>query len=38
MTTFDLLVLLVAGAWNEGVSLAPQVISQFRFFSRAVKP
>lgn len=38
MTTFDLFALLVAGAWDEGVSLAPQVISQFRLFFRAVKP
>lgn len=35
--TFDLVVVLAA-VWNEGVSLAPQVISRFRFFYSAMKP
>jgi hypothetical protein len=30
--------LLVAWTWCEGASLAPQVISQIRFFLRAVNP
>jgi hypothetical protein len=34
--TSDLVVVLAA-VWNEGVSLAPQVISVFRVFYNAMK-
>jgi len=37
MTTFDVVVAVLAG-WNEGVSLAPQVISRLRLFFKTVKP
>lgn len=36
--TFDFVVVLVAAVWNEGVSLAPQVISRFRVLYSAVNP
>jgi len=34
--TFDLVIALVAAVWNEGVSLAPQAVSRFRVFYKAV--
>jgi hypothetical protein len=37
MTTFETIVAVLAG-WNEGVSLAPQVISGLRLFFKVVNP